>query len=337
MSDDDDTWQLPEEQRPPAEVTAAVFAALRDTRRGTGNPSDLTNPLWAWLAAQPEINAYQVARHFGANRMGPPTWTNARFGQSCTALPDGRVVRIAGEHEDYYDPDFFIYNDVQITAPDGGITILGYAPEVFPPTDFHSATLIDDDLVVIGNLGYRPDRRHDATPVHRLDTRTFAFTPIVASGESPGWLHRHAALGDSERLLVTGGKREIELGGRTILVDNGDDYWLELGPRRIASGASGSWSAPTASAASCGTWPSSPTTAGTPPRIRGCRKGARARSPASASSRISSPGRSASRPRCRPRSCPRRRSTTIPVPGATTVASSTASRCATSTRSRCAW
>jgi hypothetical protein len=37
-----------------------------------------------------------------------PAWCAARFRQSRTTLADGRVIRIAGEHEDYYDADFFI-------------------------------------------------------------------------------------------------------------------------------------------------------------------------------------------------------------------------------------
>ncbi len=35
-------------------------------------------------------------------------WTNQRFGQTTTVLPDGRTLAIAGEHEDSYDPDFWI-------------------------------------------------------------------------------------------------------------------------------------------------------------------------------------------------------------------------------------
>jgi hypothetical protein len=33
-----------------------------------------------------------------------------RFGQSLTLLPDCRAVQIGGEHEDWYDADFCIYN-----------------------------------------------------------------------------------------------------------------------------------------------------------------------------------------------------------------------------------
>ena len=88
-----------------------------------------------------------------------------RFGQSSNQLPDGRVVCIAGEHEDSYDPDFYIYNDVVIQQPDGRIDIFGYPREVFPPTDFHTATLVGNRIVLIGSLGYPDERRPGETPV----------------------------------------------------------------------------------------------------------------------------------------------------------------------------
>lgn len=46
-----------------------------------------------------------------------PTWCFDRFGRSTAWLPDGRVVLIAGEHKDSYDPDFCIYNDVVVIQP----------------------------------------------------------------------------------------------------------------------------------------------------------------------------------------------------------------------------
>ena len=49
-----------------------------------------------------------------------PTWCFSRFGQSETVLPDSSRVLIAGEHEDWYDPDFHIYNDVVVIRPDKG-------------------------------------------------------------------------------------------------------------------------------------------------------------------------------------------------------------------------
>ena len=65
-----------------------------------------------------------------------PGWCADRFGQSLTLLPDGRAVQVGGEHEDHYDPDFCIYNDVFVHGPDGDLAIYGYPADVFPPSDF---------------------------------------------------------------------------------------------------------------------------------------------------------------------------------------------------------
>jgi hypothetical protein len=42
-----------------------------------------------------------------------------RFGRTETQLPDGRIVYIGGEHEDFYNCDFFIYNDVVVVRGHG--------------------------------------------------------------------------------------------------------------------------------------------------------------------------------------------------------------------------
>jgi hypothetical protein len=52
---------------------------------------------------------------------------------------DRRTVQIAGKHEDHYDPDFRIYNDVFVHTRDG-ITVHGYPQSDLPPTDFRTAT-----------------------------------------------------------------------------------------------------------------------------------------------------------------------------------------------------
>ena len=76
-----------------------------------------------------------------------------RFGQTLTRLPDGTVVEIGGEHEDSYDRDFCIYNDVFVHGSDGSIAILGYPEATFPPTDFHTATYIGNWIYIIGGHG----------------------------------------------------------------------------------------------------------------------------------------------------------------------------------------
>jgi hypothetical protein len=104
----------------------------------------------------------------------------ARFGRG----PDGRVVYIAGEHEDYYDPDFYIYNDVVVIDRDGSIAINGYSRDVFPPTDFHSGTLVGGAIFIIGSLGYQHQRVVGSTPVFRLDIDTMIIGPVATTGEA---------------------------------------------------------------------------------------------------------------------------------------------------------
>ena len=79
-------------------------------------PIRVENPLWErrvrsklWdepydVEADPEIEP-------------PPRWSFDRFGQSVTELPDGRIYYLGGEHEDFYMPDFQIYNDLVVVHP----------------------------------------------------------------------------------------------------------------------------------------------------------------------------------------------------------------------------
>jgi hypothetical protein len=125
-----------------------------------------------------------------------------------TRLPDGRIVCVAGEHEDYYDPDFCIYNDVIVLGTSGEVTIFGYPEEVFPPTDFHSATRAGGRLILVGGLGYAGRRAYGQTPVYALDLATFAMQPLQTSGDAPGWIHQHHASlePDGRALRISGGE-----------------------------------------------------------------------------------------------------------------------------------
>jgi hypothetical protein len=147
------------------------------------------------------------------------------MGQARVRLPDGRDVSIAGEHEDHYDPDFYIYNDV-VVVDDAGVRIFGYPTEVFPPTDFHTATLVDSTLYLLGNLGYPEDRKIGTTQVLQLDTETWTIEPLDITGRPPGWIHGHSATisRDGRCLVVTGGK----ICSDERIIENIDDYSLCL-------------------------------------------------------------------------------------------------------------
>ncbi|KAF7982859.1 hypothetical protein HWV62_25078 [Athelia sp. TMB] len=171
-------------------ITREQFQADREaTTRGTLNPSIMNKPFWKHMVWTGR-DAYSARKQYigpgkefeeldGPDPNPSPVWCfHVRFGKTATRLPDGRIVYIAGEHEDWYDPDFCIYNDVIVVEPscmpeaevDTGacdrtlsyleepvidfeptraicpvnapdqITIYGYPLDVFLPTDFHTAT-----------------------------------------------------------------------------------------------------------------------------------------------------------------------------------------------------
>ena len=213
----------------------ADFASHRSRRPGVSNPEELTNPFWVGMIRS-GVNAYCAGQTFEAgdhSAGGPaPVWCAERFGQSLTFLPDGRVVQVAGEHEDYYDPDFCIYNDVFVHSAAGGITIYGYPESVFPPTDFHTATLVGPFIYLIGSLGYPEGRRDGVTPVYRLDTTTFEIVPLETTGEVPGWIHGHRAVqsGPSE-IRISGGKVWFLKDGAAAVAPNATVFILDVGTR----------------------------------------------------------------------------------------------------------
>jgi len=201
--------------------TPAEFAAAHAPRWGTENGEDITT---AFHVAMIESNAsaHSAASAFGLQRSFiDPSWQHVwnvdRYGQSLTALPDGRIVQIGGEHEAGFDPDFFIYNDVIVHKPPAtGSTdrrwdrrVLAYPEAVFPPTDFHSATLVDDEIIVIGCLGYPAQRLAKRTPVYALHVHSLQMRELKCTGDMPGWIFKHRA----ERcgmhgIVVHGGKRD---------------------------------------------------------------------------------------------------------------------------------
>lgn len=186
-----------------ADSYARDFAA----RRGTANPERIVSAFWEEMI-ETGHGAYRAWDTYGLPER-VPVWTAERFGHSLTALPDGRLIGIAGEHEDYYDADFYIYNDVIVHHPDGSRDIFGYPASVFPPTDFHSATLADDGFIyIIGNVGYPIDRVPGHTPVYRLSTRSMAIEAVQTTGPAPGWIGQHRAMFQPERraIAVWGGQ-----------------------------------------------------------------------------------------------------------------------------------
>lgn len=202
-------------------ATEPEYQAAKYPREGTENPEKVEEPFWNAMVRS-GASAYNARSKFGEEEHeGGAVWCYTRHGKSITTLPNGRIVEIGGEHEDFYDQDFYIYNDVFVHHGDSNFDIYCYPFEVFPPTDFHSATQVDNDIYIIGCLGYPQDRQSDFTPVYRLNCETFAIEEVVTTGESPGWIHRHNAEFHPE----AGEAGEIYVwGGGIFVVDDGEGY-----------------------------------------------------------------------------------------------------------------
>ena len=158
-----------------------------------------------------------------------PVWCFSRFGQTITPIDNGCYISIAGEHEDFYDTDFCIYNDVILHDGKGDCIFHTYPRELFPPTDFHSATRVGNSVFIIGNLGYPEDRKSGYTPVFKLDIPTMRMDRLETTGHMPGWIYKHKAVlnGDGD-IVISGGTIWTTEGDKKTFVENTDTFVLSL-------------------------------------------------------------------------------------------------------------
>ena len=193
-------------------LTKEQYLEQAARRFGRDNPERTDLEHWVEMVRSGESAYAAAVRYLGeaalaaAFERAEPGWSFDRFGMSRTRLPDGRIACVAGEHEDHYDPDFCIYNDAIVLGPGDEVAIYSYPRDVFPPTDFHTATLVGNRVFLIGCLGYG-FRRYGATPVYALDLATMAIAPVRTDGQAPGWIHRHRARldRDGRSIRVSGG------------------------------------------------------------------------------------------------------------------------------------
>jgi len=203
--------------------TLDEYRRHKSPRYGSSNPERMDYPFWIDMI-QLGRDAYAARLHFDdTDPFTKPgvVWCYDRFGASVTELDDGRFVQIGGEHEDSYDPDFHIYNDVVVHDGHGGIQIYGYPSDVFPPTDFHTATRVGRQIYVIGCLGYAKQREPGRTPVYRLELDSWKMEAVVTSGEGPSWLHQHRSKYDAERDAI-----DVEGGDVLVMEDDGTESTL---------------------------------------------------------------------------------------------------------------
>lgn len=187
---------------------------------GASNPEKIENPFWLAMIKS-GATAWQAASMLNASEKHVPVWCYERFGRTTNLLSDGRIIEIGGEHEDYYDPNFCIYNDVTVFDEKGLVQIYIYPESDFPPIDFHSATLVDKYIYIIGGLGYQHQRKLGLVQVFCLDTDTFNIRRIKTSGRSPGFIYNHKAR------LIDGKFIEVVAGTRMRVDETGEFTYFE--------------------------------------------------------------------------------------------------------------
>lgn len=214
-------------------ISRQDYQVGKKRRFGKRNPEVMAVPFWEAMVKS-GASAGAVRIQFDDNDYGMPgsgnaVWSYDRFGKSTNLLPDGRIIEIAGEHEDSYDPDFCIYNDVIVFDGNGDFTIYGYPKEVFPPTDSHTATLVGDDIYIIGSLGYTGERRYGETPVYRLNIETFNIQQVDTGGDNPGWIYDHrASLLNGDQIRISGGKVCEQVEGQEQIRENEGEFVLDF-------------------------------------------------------------------------------------------------------------
>lgn len=213
-----------------SKLSPEQYFAGKHPRFGKINPELMQIPFWQAMICE-GCSAYTAKNIFNdTENWQEKVWCYDRFGRTITELPDGRIVEIAGEHEDYYDPDFCIYNDVVVYQSDGNFQIFGYPEDVFVPTDFHSATLFGKYIYIIGNLGYTNTRIYNQTQVYKLHIHTFKIEKLETTGDKPGWISRHKAYyKNPAKIYITGGKLSVLVNDQSEdYIDNSVDYILDL-------------------------------------------------------------------------------------------------------------
>ena len=195
---------------------------------GNANPEITNHKFWVEMVRTGASAWYARTTYDDTDSINNnPVWCYERYGRSITILKDGTIIEIAGEHEDYYDPDFCIYNDVTVFHANGEIIIYSYPSEVFPPTDFHSATMIGNYIYIIGSLGYMGQRITGYTPVYRLSIPSMTIEKIETYGKMPGWLSKHKAyLQQDSKIIITGGEIYTCIDGEHEYEKNNFQYCL---------------------------------------------------------------------------------------------------------------
>ncbi len=207
----------------PANIAPQQLSIVLSPIQATHNPSLCQHPVYHWLI-QSRLYGSSIRKLINQHLNSDPeqpVWCFNRMGQSCTTLADGTQIYIGGEHEDFYDPDFRIYNDAVIIYPDQSTELFQYPEQDFPPTDFHTASLDAKEqyIILVGCMGHPEHRDLGSTQIARFDVWSMQVKLVTASGTAPACLSQHEARWVGNDVL------EVSA-GHVLLVVPGFDYPL---------------------------------------------------------------------------------------------------------------
>jgi hypothetical protein len=117
---------------------------------------------------------------------------------SASSTTEEAIVDGDSDPSDIREPTYY-EKILHITKPEN-ITIYGYPVDVFPPTDFHTATYFRDPtsgneyIFIIGGLGYPHSASRERTDIYRLDLGDFNMQRLETTGtKPPGGTDQHNA------------------------------------------------------------------------------------------------------------------------------------------------
>lgn len=220
------------EEKLDPEFSRELYLSWQTPRFGNANPEDLTNPVWT--AIWRDRSSYSLRKHFAAPNVfdtGPQfELSRGSRGSAFVELPDGRKLTIGGTQDESGFPDFCVYNLVVVEHPDGRVEFFGYPEDVFLPTSKHTANLVGDRVLIVGNDGYKENSEIGTTPAHWMNLCDLSIQSFPTSGEIPGWIFGHSSVvtPDSKCLEVSDGQVVEFIAGEKRCRYNFDDYLLHL-------------------------------------------------------------------------------------------------------------
>lgn len=134
-------------------------------------------------------------------------------GKSLTNLPDGSTVIIGGVLRGT------VKNTVCVLSPQKQRHFI-YPPHILPPISHHTATVLGNDLWLIGN---RHAGEYGRTPVYRMNLRSYQVVP-VASRNHIGVVYGHKSHVQNGKIVITGRQIVKETPDGMAVYDNLDDW-----------------------------------------------------------------------------------------------------------------